>query len=266
LSVLGDRPNGFPKLPILNQAELPALSQREKYGGLFYLGIGGLLVLIALVGWFSYSVWAIRDVFADVYLLHDSTRPEAERVQAAFRLTQNGRLNDTQLMQMGLERDLPDLARYLLAESVSTDAVALDPWSYAFTVARSPDWPDWLRLLLSRRLAYGAGRGYAIPRDPLEELARRTDPMVSLWAISALAELPVADPRWVAELEKAAKEQAEWGELAASLLVAARSPESEREGRLDAATRWMHHHHPQAAKIWQGWDVKNGQLIGQEAH
>ena len=50
---------------------------------------------------------------------------------------------------MSLERDLPNLARYVLAEAVSTDAVAHDPWSYAFTVARSPDWqPDWLRLLL----------------------------------------------------------------------------------------------------------------------
>jgi hypothetical protein len=266
LSVFGDSPNGFPKLPILNQAELPALTQREKYGGLFYLGVGGLLVLIALVGWFSYSVWAIRDVFTDVYLLHDLYRPDAERVQAAFRLTQNARLNDTQLMQMGLERDLPDLARYLLAEAVSTDAVAQDPWSYAFTVARSPAWPDWLRLLLSRRLAYGAGRGYAIPRDPLEELARHADPMISLWAICALAALPDADPRWVAELEKPAQEKGERGELAASLLAALRSPETEREGRLDAATRWIRHHHPQAAKIWQGWDAKKGQLVQEGAH
>jgi hypothetical protein len=266
LSVFGDSPNGFPKLPILNQAELPALTQREKYGGLFYLGIGGLLVLIALVGWFSYSVWAIRDVFTDVYLLHDSTRSEAERAQAAFRLSQNARLNDTQLMQMCLERDLPDLARYLLAQAVSTDAVAHDPWSYAFTVARSPDWPDWLRLLLSRRLAYGAGRGYAIPRDPLAELARHADPTISLWAIYALAELPDADARWGAELEKAAMEKGERGELAVSLLAALRLPEPEREPRLDAAMRWMHHHHPQSAKIWQGWDVKNGQLVQEGAH
>jgi hypothetical protein len=200
LSVFGDIPKGFPELPILNQGELPALTQREKYGGLFYLGIGGLLVLVVLVGWFSYGVWSIRDVFTDVYMLHDSTRPEAERDQAAFRLTPNARLNDTQLMQMSLERDLPDLARYLLAEAVSTDAVAHDPRSYALTVARSPDWPDWLRLLLTRRLAYGVGRGYAIPREPLEELARHADPMITLWATYALAELADADPRWVAEL------------------------------------------------------------------
>lgn len=261
MSVFGDSPNGFPKLPILSQAELPALTQREKYGGLFYLGIGGLLVLIALVGWFAYGVWAVRDVFTDVYLLHDATRPEAERNQAAFRLTQNARLNDTQLMQTALERDLPDLARYLLAEAVSTDAVAHDPRSYALSMARSPDWPDWLRLVLARRLAYGAGRGYAIPRDPVEELARHADPMISLWATCALAELPDADAVWSAKLEKAVAENGEPGELATSLLAALQSSETNREARLDAATFWMRHHHPQAAKIWQGWDVKNGRLV-----
>ena len=40
-------------------------------------------------------------------------------------------------MEMSLKRDVPDLARYLLAESVSTDAVAHDPRSFALTVARS---------------------------------------------------------------------------------------------------------------------------------
>ena len=71
---------------------------------------------------------------------------------------------------------IPDLARYLLAEAVSTDAVARDPRNFAFTVARSSDWPDWLRLVLARQLACGAGRGYGIPRDALEELARHSDP------------------------------------------------------------------------------------------
>jgi hypothetical protein len=261
LSVFGESPDGFPKLPILSQADLPALNQREKYGGLFYLGIGGLLVLVVLVGWFSYSVWAIRDVFTDVYLLHDATRPEAERARTAFRLTRNANLNDTQLMQMSLERDLPGLARYLLAEAVSTDAVANDPRTYAVTVARSPDWPDWLRLLLMRRLAYGASRGYAVPRDSLEELARHADPMIGLWATYALANGPDADPRGLAELEKAANENGPRGELAAILLDALRSPEPERETRLDRATVWLRRQHPQAAKIWKGWDVKNGRLV-----
>ena len=80
-------------------------------------------------------------------------------------------MTDRQLMEICLRRDLPDLARYLLAEAVSTEAVARDPRAFALTVARSPDWPDWLRLVLSRRLAYGATRGYAIPEVALDELA-----------------------------------------------------------------------------------------------
>ena len=59
--------------------------------------------------------------------------------------------------------------------------------AYALTVARSPDWPDWLRLLLCARLAYGAARGYAIPREALDELAHHADPMIGLWAACALA-------------------------------------------------------------------------------
>jgi hypothetical protein len=268
LSVFGDipKPNGFPELPILSQGELPPLTQREKFGGLFYLGIGGLLVLIVLVGWFSYAVWANSDVFMDVYRLHDAKRPEAERDQAAFRLSRNPRVNDTQRMQMSLERDLPDLARYLLAESVSTDAVAEDPRSYALTVARSPEWPDWLRLMLSRQLAYGAGRGYAIPHASLEELARHADPMIGLWTTYALAVLPDSDPRWAAQLETSALEEGERAELAALLLAALRLSGTEREARLDLATRWLRRHHPHSAKIWQGWDVKDGQLVGEIAN
>ena len=73
---------------------------------------------------------------------------------------------------MSLERDLPDLARYLLAESVSAGlSRPRSPNVRVTAVARSPDWPDWLRLLLARRLTYGAGRGYAIPREALDELA-----------------------------------------------------------------------------------------------
>ncbi len=201
-----------------------------------------------------------------MYRLHDATRPEAERVQTAFRLIQNSGLNDSQLMQMCLERDLPDLARYLLAEAVSTDAVAADPRSFVLTVSRSPDWPDWLRLLLTRRLAYGAGRGYAIPRDPLEDLARHADPMISLWATYALTELADPDPRWLAELEKAARDKGVRAELAGSLLASLRAPETEREPTLDRATVWMRHQHPQAAKIWRGWDVKNGRLVQETEH
>ena len=185
LSVFGESPNGFPKLPILSPAEIRRLrvsASARSTAGSSIVGIAGLVLLCLMVGWFAYGFWSLRDVWADVYVLHDPKRSEADRVQAAFRLSRDPRVNDGQRMEICLRRDLPDLARYLLAEAVSTDAVASDPRSFSLAVARSPDWPDWLRLLLARRLAYGAARGYAIPREALDELAGHSDPMIGLWA------------------------------------------------------------------------------------
>jgi len=259
LSVFGESPNGFPKLPILNAA-VPARSQREKYGGLFYLGIAGLAIVVALVAWFAHAVWGLRDVGALVYVLHDPKRAETERIQAAFRLSRDRRVSDSQLMEMSLGRDLPELGRYLLAEAVSTELVARDPRGYALTVARSAGWPDWLRLLLGRRLAYGAIRGYAIPREPLDELADHADPLIGLWAACALALAPGSEPRLTARLEHAARVSDEQGELASMLLAVLAAPPAERERRLDEATIWLRRHHGQAAKIWQGWEIRDGRL------
>jgi hypothetical protein len=264
----GGSPFRFPDLPIINPGlptppPAPARSQREKYGGLFYLGIAGLLFMVVLVGWFGYGVWNNWDIWADVYAMHNASRPEADRIEAAYRLAGNPRVGDIQKLDMSLMKDPPELARYVLAESVSTDVVARDPRGYTMLVVRSEGWPDWLRLLLSRRLAYGAVRGYDIPPDPLDELKRRSDPMIDLWATYALAVLPRSgpDPARTAELEKAAKAPDATGELAGLLLAALRAPEGEREGRLDEATTWLRRHHPQAAKIWQGWTIRDHRLV-----
>jgi hypothetical protein len=260
LSVFGASPNGFPKLPILNNAA-PARSQREKYGGMFYLGIAGLAILVALVTLFAHGVWRLRGVWADVYALHDPRRTDAERIQAAFRLSRDSSLSDSQLMETCLRRDLPDLARYLLAEAVSTEAVAQDPRGYALIAARSPDWPDWLRLSLARRLAYGAVRGFAIPGEALDELARHSDAMIGLWAACARALPPGPESRRTTPLEEAARIPDETGELARMLLAVLAAPPGERERRLDEATIWLRHHHAQAAKIWRGWEVRDGRLF-----
>jgi hypothetical protein len=264
----GGSPFRFPELPIINPAvpappPAPPRSQREKYGALFYLGIAGLLFVILLVGWFGYGVWSNRDIWMDVYAVHDASRPEADRIQAAFRLANNPGFADVQKLDVSLRKDPPELARYLLAESVSTEAVARDPRGYTMLVARSEGWPDWLRLVLSRRLAYGAGRGYDVPPDPLDELKRRPDPMIGLWATYALAVLPRSgpDPTMTAELEKAAKAPDASGELAALLLAALRAPEGEREDRLDDASTWLRRHHPEAAKIWQGCTIRDHRLV-----
>ncbi len=261
-------PFRFPDLPIINPAvptppPASTRSQREKYGGLFYLGIAGLAFMVLLVGWFGYGVWSNWDIWSDVYAVHDASRPDADRIEAAFQLAGNSRFADVQKLEISLSKDPPELARYLLAESVSTEVVARDPRGYTMLVARSEGWPDWLRLLLSRRLAYGAGRGYDIPRDPLDELKRHSDPMIGLWATFALAVLPRSgpDPVMTAELEKAAHNADINGELAALLLAALRLPEGERENRLDEVTTWLRRHHPQAAKIWQGWEVRDHRLV-----
>jgi hypothetical protein len=242
---------------------VPARSAREKYGGLFYLGIGGLAVLVVLVAWFAYGFWQLRDVWSDVYVLHDPRRTDAERASAALRLGSDRRVNDAQRMEMCLTRDLPPLARYVLAEGVSTQAVARDPRAFSLAVARSPDWPDWLRLLLTRRLAYGAARGYAVPAEPLTELARHSDSMIAAWAKYALAVLPGSDSSADAalELEQSARQPGEAGALAAMLLAARTAPADERERHLDEATAWLRSHHREAAKIWQGWEIRAGRLV-----
>jgi hypothetical protein len=254
---------GFPKLPILSSvpsAEPASRGQIDKYGGLFYLGIGGLVAIVLFVGFFIHGVWTHREVWALVYALHDSHRPHEDRIQAAFRLSRDERLSDEQRQQMALQRDLPDLARYLLAEAVSTEAVARDPRAFALAVAKSPGWPDWLRLLWARRLVYGAARHYAIPRDAVLELARHDDPMIRACSYAAFAASPGADPKMTAELDKAAQAPDQSGQLAAQLAAAVRAPEATRERRLDEATVWMRRHHPQAAQIWQGWQESDGRL------
>jgi hypothetical protein len=270
--VPGDGRPRFPDLPILNPGEVPApvtapaRGQREKYGALFYLGVGGLVVLLALIGWFGHGLWSNRDIWADVYVLNDARRPEGDRLDAALRLSRNPRLDDGARMEMALRKDLPGLARYLLAESVSTDLVAHDPRSYALAVSRSEGWPDWLRLLLGRRLAYGAGLGYAIPREALDELRRHSDPMIGLWATYSLAVLPRsgADPAMTAELERSARVTGPTGEMAARLLEALRATGADRERHLDEASAWLRRHHPQAAEIWRGRDVRDQHAV-QEA-
>ena len=193
LSVFGESANGFPKLPILSPAEIPPpgsavkpRSQFEKYGGLFYLGIAGLAVLACWSAGSPFDSGASGTSGPTSTCSTIQAHPSWIACRPRFVSASDPRVNDAQRMEMCLRRDVPDLARYLLAEAVSTDAVARDPRSFALTVARSPDWPDWLRLLLARRLAYGAARGYAIPREALAELAGHSDPMIGLWADCAL--------------------------------------------------------------------------------
>jgi hypothetical protein len=226
---------GFPELPILTPQEVKR-SQQEKYGGLFYLGIGGLVVLLCLLAWFSWSAWSMGPVWSAVYVLSDSKRPEAERLEAADRLIRNPAVTPRQIWDLALNRALPVEARYRLAASLDERALDPDPTSYALAVARSEGWPDWLRLALVRPLAYGAEK-FPLPRAALDELRQHPNRAIQAWAAYAQAVGRNDDEAraWLAAL--AASELPE-AALAKTLQDAAESPpgSTERRAFLDRAT------------------------------
>jgi hypothetical protein len=250
-------------LPIITPDPAPPRrSQAERFGGLFYLGIGGLAVLLALVGWFGWRLWQLRPVWERVYLLNDPSRPEAERVQAAYDLAREPEFNDRQRWDLALSRVPPPLARYLLAESLTAEAIAADPSAYALAVARSEGWPDWLRLLLIRPMALDDGR-LGLPRDPLAELRAHPDPAINLWAayVQAVAR---DDPEAAAFLRSPAGADAGMGELGASLAGALDARGEARRALLDRATLWQRRHHADSARLWDGWVVR-GDSVEREA-
>src|SRR4051812_9837506 len=113
----------FPTLPIITPEEVRR-GDREKYGGLFYLGIAGLVVIVTLVAWFAWQAWTLRDVWTNIYILHDVHRGDPERVQAAYTLAHDPRVNQRQLWDNALSRSLPPLARYVLAEALTAEAAS----------------------------------------------------------------------------------------------------------------------------------------------
>jgi hypothetical protein len=257
----------FPVLPIVTRAEQEQDQTRrrsggDKYGGLFYLGVAGLAIMAALIGWFGWSAWSLRDVWKNVYVLHDQSRSEAERVEAAYALARDPRVNQRQHWDTCLRKPLPPLARYVLAEALTAEAVMADPRGYALAVARSTDWPVWLRLLLARPLAYAAAQGVPIPPAPLRELRdRQYDPAISLWAEFALAAAKPPDDDAAAALARAAAAGAAPDNTFARMLQEAlRAEGTERIQRLDEASRWLRTHHPEASKVWSGWHVEGDHL------
>jgi hypothetical protein len=253
--------SSFPSLPIINNPTAPARSLRDKYGTLFYLGILGLAALISLVGWFGFRLWSLRDVGTRIYVLSDGRESDARRIQAAFSLSHDPRVEQRQLWDLSLRRDIPELARELLADGIGAELVAEDPQGYVMAVARSPNWPDWLRLALARPLAYAATRGHAISRERLGDLCRLRDPILRLWALYALAVLPSPDPQTKVEIEQVAKSPAPERELASIFLAAISSDEPHRLEALNGATLWTREHHPATDRVWDGWSIQQGALV-----
>lgn len=248
----GGKPGLPPSLPVIPLEPWEQRSNLEKYGGFFYLAIGGLVLMLGMILWFAWGVWSTREVWRDVYLLHDPNRSEVDRVNAADRLARNPDATDRQRYDIALKRDLPAPARYLLAESLSAEAASADPRAFALAVARSEGWPGWLRLLMLRPLALGAGDGEAISQEPLRELAGHDDPVIRLWALYTLAE----SSRYNTNEEKSLRSSVDGTnpELA-SILVRALDAVSrdDRLELLDQATRWVRTHHPNSRAVWEGW-------------
>jgi hypothetical protein len=246
-------------LPIIS-LDVPARTDREKFGGLFYLGVVGLIVLVLLLAWFGYGVWTMRDVWRATYILHDPKRSDTERILAAYDLTRDAHVTQRQFWDMCLEKSLPSLARYILAERLSVEAVEADPKAYAEAVAYSEGWPDWLRVLLVRPMAFAPEVRIVFPQEPLVALSNHSDPTVRLWSFYVRA-ASAHD----ANAEQALARQAESEEptqvLAQDLTRALHSVASERLQFLVEATMWLRTHHPQAAELWHGWEIREGQLV-----
>ncbi len=251
--------NSFPDLPIVTP-DPPRASLAEKYGGLYYLGIAGLIVSLLLVGTFGYGLWATRDVWAAVYVVNDARKNEAKRDEAAWMLAHHPAFNDRQKIDHAFRKTLPDLARYIMAEGLTSESIRSDPKGYALMVAKSEGWPDWLRLVLMRPMAYGVGEGYRIDWQPLDELRGHPDPAIRLWATYTRAVMPPGDPQVGQILQNEANREDPFRPLAALLTEAAKAEGDARVAKLNEATAWLRTNHPAVAPLWRGWTVRDGKI------
>lgn len=257
----------FPDLPIVTP-DPPRKSQAEKYGGLFYLGSGGLACLVLMIAWFGYGVWSMRSVWSDIYVLNDPQRPEIDRVNAAWRLSRDPRVTQRQRWDLALSRTPPELARYLLAESLTSEATQADPRAFALAASRSEGWPPWLHVLLARPLAYEAGEGGAVDLPSIEELGLNRDPAVVLFADFALVVMPSGKGESHRPGLRERRDDAEKSfdrEFVRLLDRAEASDQPERAELLDRATLRLRSYHPDAARIWSGWAETPGGMIRSSA-
>jgi hypothetical protein len=264
-----DRPSDlrefkFPSLPIVtpDPPAAPRRSVAERYGTLFYLGLGGLALLITMVAWFAVSAWNARSLWINVYILHDESRPESERIEAAYRLSHDPKANQRQLWDITLRKPLPPLARYVVAEALTAEAAIADPHAYGTAVARSEGWPDWLRLMLLRPITYAAAMGLPVDRPALQELSRSADPNIRLWATASLALGPEGEPQAREALARAAVSDGPLKKLAGSLRDAAEyRNEQQRLLALNRATLLLRSDQPEIARLWNGWTEEAGRLV-----
>ena len=239
----------------------PPKSMKDKYGSFRYVGIAGLVVAFTLIGSFAWKAWDLRAIWARVYLVHDAARPEVERVDAAYQLARDPRTLDQQRWEMAMRRPLPPLARYVLAESLTSDIVRADPGLFAKYVALSEEWPDWLRLLGVRAMAVAASEGVEFPADLLATLSARPEPTVGLWVDYIRAVTPSADPHAADRLRFASGNGGDPARIAARLLSAIEAGSHDRSVALEKATLLLRGVTPDAGRIWDGWAERDGHLV-----
>lgn len=228
-------------LPIIRPDPPPRTrSTAEKYGGLHTLGLVGLAVLLSLLAWFGWGLWTMRGVFRDIYILNDPQRPESDRIRAAVRLARDPKFTDEQAWETVIRRELPLPARYVVAESLTSEIVRSRPRAFTLAVARSTGWPSWLRTLAIRPIAYAADDGLSLPSDILAELPCDRTP-AGLWATYARVARGSNPPLPCGRdnLEQAAASQDATAELAGLLVAALEANGPRRDAWLDRATRWM---------------------------
>lgn len=242
----------FPQLPIVQLTEVERKTTAEKYGSFYYVSAIGLIAFMGLIVWFAWSAWTMRDVWASVYTLHDASRSEADRINAARMLAADSRVNQRQLYDISLRRDLPPLARAIAAQALTSEAIRDDPRAYALAVARSEGWPDWLRLLMLRPLAEGAGEGLAINQEALRELSEHADPVIRRWAEYTIAESIPDDPGPIRLLTQAAERGDAQSPLASRLLEALKARGDHRARLLRGADDWTRANHSQLSAVLRG--------------
>jgi hypothetical protein len=220
----------FPKLTILPDSPpppaQPRLTTAQKYGSLYWLGISGLVFSIGLVGWFAWSLVAMRQVWQAVYVLHDTEASAPDREAAVFVLLTDPRVQAQQIQPMLFRPTLPDKARYLLAESLDKAVSATDARQMlrllATSNAASP--PNWLRSHLARLAAVTIPKDAKFPADSFRQLLDDSDPIVADWAAFALSGSPDETQKsaGTARLKKRAEEGSQ---LAATLMSIGNGPD-----------------------------------------
>ncbi len=249
----------FPDLPIVTP-DPPRATAAEKYGALYYLGIGGLIFSVLLVGSFAYGLWATRELWQAIHRLNNPKQDEASRIRAAWVVAHHRASNDRQKIDTALLKGLPDLARYIVAEGMTSDSIRADPKGYALMVDKSEGWPAWLRLALLRPMAYAVGEGYRIAWEPLDDLRQHPDAGIALWALYTRAAMEPGQPDLVVLLQNEANRPGAFRALAGLLAEAAKLDGDARVRKLDEATAWLRSDHPVVAPLWRGWTVRDGRI------